>query len=85
MVWQELVRRGVSNDDLCKIIVCKIIDRGSEKYKEKAWEQLLKQKPTDIDFRQIIRYAPDEWRGKAQAVLEERRKNEEIREQLRII
>ena len=53
------------NDDLIYII-----EYGTEEYKIKAWEQLLKQKPNNNDLRYIIKYGTEEYKAKAELLLE---------------
>ena len=53
--WGRMWRAGFfQNDDLIYIII-----NASEEWKEKAWRKLLKQNPSNLDLRIIIRYAPN--------------------------
>ncbi len=60
--WGKTFSQGnFMNDDLFFIIE----EYAPDEWKAKAWEQLLKQKPSNSDLCNIIEDAPDEWKAKA--------------------
>ena len=63
--WGKMFSSKVfQNDDLRYII-----EYAPEEWKEKAWAQLLKQKPSNDDLSYIINYAPEEWKAKARELM----------------
>ena len=70
-VWSECF----TGEDLCYII-----EYAPEAYKNKAWKQLLKQKPSNDDLCCIIYYAPKAWKNKAwKQLLKQKHSNEDLR------
>ena len=64
--WGKTWETAFQNDDLTYIILY-----APYAWQAKAWEQLLKQKPTNDDLTYIIIYAPYAWRAKAKALLKQ--------------
>jgi hypothetical protein len=63
--WGRMFTSGIfQNDDLRYII-----EYAPNKWREKAWQQLLKQNPSNGDLCYIIVCAPNEWREKARKIL----------------
>lgn len=74
--WGQMWNGGLfQSDDLCCIIYY-----AHEEWKAKAWDQLLKQGPSNDDLSWIIRCAPESWKEKAsEQLLKQGPSNDDLR------
>ncbi len=71
LIWEQLLNSnpGPDNAQLCQLVI------HSKPLAEKAWEQLLKQQPTNFELYEIMRDARSEFKDKAFERLAERGEN----------
>jgi len=66
--WGEMFRSGIfQNSHLCYIVCC-----ATGRWRQRAWDQLMKQNPSNKHLLHIFFYASAKWVKKARAILKER-------------